>query len=170
MSQVPLKNNYIGHAGAEYILEYFDADSFDELDYSLCKQTYAVCFVEEKIVIVFKKSKQMWGLVGGSIEKGETLEQTLKREIQEESNMEVLSFLPVGYQKVTDTRDNSFIYQLRYVCTARPYGPFISDPAGSITEIRLIDPKDYKQYFDWGEIGERIITQALKFKNQLENT
>ncbi|MEK7471174.1 MAG: NUDIX domain-containing protein [Patescibacteria group bacterium] len=100
------------------------------------------------------------GLIGGTIEKGESFEETLKREIQEESNMEVLSFLPVGYQKVIDTRDNSFVYQLRYVCTARPYGEFSSDPAEHVTEIKLIDPKDYKQYFDWGEIGERIIRRA----------
>jgi len=46
--------------------------------------------------------------------------------IQEESNMEILSFLPIGYQKVTDTRDESFIYQLRYVCTVKPFGPFIA--------------------------------------------
>lgn len=167
MNQLPLKSSYIGHSGVEYIFEYFDADSFDELDYSLCKQTYAVCFVGEKIVIVFQESKKMWGLVGGSIEKGETFEQTLKREIREESNMEILSFLPIGYQKVTDTRDNSFIYQLRYACIARPYGPFVSDPAGVITEIKLIDPKGYKQYFDWGEIGDRIMERAMKLREKL---
>lgn len=162
-----LTSKYIGHSGVEYIFEYFDADSFEHLDYFLCKQTYAVCFCGEKIVIVYQGDKNTWGLVGGSIEKRETFEQTLKREIKEESNMKVIDFLPIGYQKVIDTRDDSFIYQLRYVCTAKPYGPFISDPAGAITEVKLIGPKDYKQYFDWGEIGERIVKQALKLKNRL---
>ena len=106
-------------------------------------------------------------MIGGTIEPGETFEQTLKREIQEESNMEVLNFMPIGYQKVTDTRDNSFVYQLRYACTTRPYGPFVSDPAGSITEIKLIDPKKYRDYFDWGKIGERIISRALELKPKL---
>lgn len=157
----------MGHSGVEYLFEYFDADSFDDLDYSRCKQTYAVCMVEEKMVIVFNGKKQTWGLVGGSIENGESFEQTLRREVQEESNMEILSILPLGYQKVTDTRDNSFIYQLRYVCTARPIGAFVSDPAGHITEIKLINPKDYKQYFNWGEIGERIVERAIKLKERL---
>jgi hypothetical protein len=49
----------------------------------------------------------------------------------------------------------------------KPYGDFISDPDGSITEIKLIDPKEYKQYFDWGEIGERIIERAIELKNKL---
>ncbi|MDR3558499.1 MAG: hypothetical protein P4L61_03135 [Candidatus Pacebacteria bacterium] len=40
----------------------------------------------------------------------------------------------------------------------------MSDPDHEITEIQLINPKDYKNYFDWGEIGDRIMSQALKFR------
>ncbi len=162
-----ITENKIMLDGIEYMVEYQESDSFEELDYSLCEQVYGICLCDEKMVIGYRGKKRTWGLIGGTIEKGETFEQTLKREIKEESNMEVLKFLPVGYQKVTDTRDNSFIYQLRYVCVVRPYGPFISDPAGSIVEIKLIDPKEYKQYFDWGEIGEKIINRALKLKSKL---
>ncbi len=35
-----------------------------------------------------------------------------------------------------------------------------------VTEIKLIDPKDYKQYFDWGEIGDRLIDRAMQIKAQ----
>ncbi|MCR4261217.1 MAG: NUDIX hydrolase [Candidatus Colwellbacteria bacterium] len=159
--------NYKDKDGEEYVFEYFDSDSFDNLDYSLCKQTYGVCFYNNKMVIGFGGKKDGWGLIGGTIEKGETFEQTLKREIQEESNMEVLGFLPIGYQKVISPKDQSYIYQLRFVCTVRPYGPFISDPDDSIKEIKLIDPMDYKKYFDWGEIGERIVSRALKLKDKI---
>lgn len=157
----------IGNSGVKYIFEYSDVDSFDHLDYSLCRQVYSVCFSGEKVVIVHNGHKKSWGLVGGTIEKGETFEETLVREIQEESNMKVLKYFPVGCQKVTDTRDGSFIYQLRYVCTAEPHGPFVSDPAGSVTEIKLIDLKEYKHYFDWGKIGDRIIERALELKEKL---
>ncbi|MEK7148659.1 MAG: NUDIX hydrolase [Patescibacteria group bacterium] len=159
-----LINNYKGHSSVEYIFEYSDSDSFDNLDFNKCTQVYGVCFYGDKIVIGYGGAKKSWGLIGGTIEKGETFEQTLVREIQEESNMKVLSFLPIGYQKVIDTRDNSFYYQLRYVCLVQPYGPFVSDPALSVTEIKLIDPKEYKQYFDWGSIGDRIIERALELK------
>lgn len=155
-----LTNTYKGHSGVEYIFEYSDADSFDNLDITKCTQTYAVCFCGEKIVIGFGGQKNAWGLIGGTIEKGETLEQTLRREIKEEANMKVLKYRPIGYQKVTDTRDGNFFYQLRYVCIVQPYGPFVADPDNGITEIKLIDPKEYKQYFDWGDIGERIIVRA----------
>jgi len=159
---------YKGYSGVEYILEYSDADSFDHLDYSQCRQVYGICFCDDKMVIGYGGQKDNWGLIGGTIEKGETFEQTLKREIQEESNMEVLRCVPVGYQKVIDTRDGSHIFQLRYACTVRSLGPFISDPAGGITEIKLIDPKDYKQYFDWGKIGKRMISRAIELKETLK--
>ncbi|MDO8604276.1 MAG: NUDIX hydrolase [bacterium] len=159
-------NNYKGHAGVEYIFEYADEDSFDDLDSSKCTQTYGVCFHDNKLVIGYNGKKKTWGLIGGTIEKGETFEQTLIREIQEESNMEVLSALPIGYQKVIDTRDDSFYYQLRYVCSVQPHGPFVSDPADSITEIKLVDPNEYKQYFDWGSIGDRIMERALELRTK----
>lgn len=163
-----LINNYKGKSGVEYIFEYSDTDSFDKLDKTKCTQTYGVCFCDGKMIIGYGGQKQSWGLIGGTIEKGETFEETLKRELKEESNMEVLSFLPLGYQKVTDTRDNSFVYQLRYVCKTKPFGPFVSDPADAITEIKLIDPKDYKQYFDWGSIGDRIIERVIELLPKLQ--
>ena len=158
---------YTGKSGVPYKLDYFDVDSFSELNYSQCRQVYGVCFCDDKMIIGYGGTKESWGLIGGTIETGETFEQTLKREIQEESNTEVLAALPIGYQKVTDTRDNSFIYQLRYACLVKPHGPFVSDPDGSITEIKLIDPIDFKKYFDWGKIGDRIIERALELKPHL---
>lgn len=45
---------------------------------------------------------------------------------------------------------------------------FVKDVDGDITEIRLIDPKDYKEYFDWKEIGDHIMKRALELKAQME--
>ena len=149
-----------GKSGVDSVFEYSDMDSFEDLDKTKCTQTYGVCFYNGKMLIVFNGHHKTWGLVGGTMEKGESFEETLRREIQEESNMEVLSYLPIGCQKVIDSRDGSFVYQLRYVCTVRPYGEFTGDPVGHVIEIKLIDSKDYKQYFDWGEIGERIVRRA----------
>ncbi len=163
-----ITEDYTGNSKVKYIFEYEDTDSFADLESDKCRQAYGVCFCENQLVIGYGGKKADWGLIGGTIEVGETFEQTLKREIQEESNMEVLKALPIGYQKVIDTRDDSYIYQLRYACLVKPLGPFVSDPAGSVTEIKLINPSEYKQYFDWGKIGERIIERALELKNKLQ--
>ena len=155
------------HNGVEYIFEYSDADSFDGLEKDKCRQTYGVCFCDGKIVFGYSGGRKEYGLIGGTIEEGESFEQTLRREIEEESNMQVLSFLPIGYQKVIDTRDQSYVYQLRYVCVVKPYGPFKEDIMGDIIEIKLVEPKDYKEYLRWGEIGNRIIERAIELLPKL---
>ena len=52
--------------------------------------------------------------------------------------------------------------QTRSFCIVEPYGDFVSDPDGDITEIKLIDQRDYKQYFDWGKVGDRIMERAIE--------
>ena len=42
----------------------------------------------------------------------------------------------------------------------------IYDPDGDITELKLIDPADYKKYFDWGKIGDHIMQRALDWDNK----
>ena len=78
----------------------------------------------------------------------------LKREVKEESNMQVLSSVPVGYQAVT-IGDNT-IYQLRYACAVRPIDSFVADPDNAITEIKLIDPLSYKEFLT----GEKLATAS----------
>lgn len=163
---IPITQSWKASNGKTYIFEYHDADSFDDLNYKQCTQAYGVCFCGDKIVIGFGGGKNDWGLIGGTIEPGETFEETLAREIQEEANMKVLKSRPIGYQKVTDTETGEIFYQLRYFCIVEPYGPFVSDPAGGVKEIKLIDPKDTKKYFDWGAIGDRIGERAMEFYNE----
>jgi len=162
-----IKSEFIDDKGRLAEVTYEDADSFDHLLSKKVTQAYGVCFVEGKIVIVYSNKNNHWILPGGSIEKGETFEQCLRREVQEESNMKVLSFAPIGYQEVHC--DGKIFNQLRYICIVEPYGDFVSDPDFSITEIKLIDPQDYKSYFDWGEVGKRIMQRALEMKALIEH-
>ncbi len=166
-TEMNLSNVYVDTAGREYLFEYSDTDSFDDLPQEQCTQTYGVCFYEGKIVFGYSGGRNEYGLIGGTIEKGETFEQTLRREIQEESNMKILSFLPIGYQKVTTKSTGKIMYQLRYVCTAEPYGPFEGDPLGDIVRIELVAPENYREYLKWGLIGDRIIERALELLPKL---
>jgi hypothetical protein len=138
-----IKDTLYDNEGTKHLFEYHDVFDFYHLKRSLCTQAYGVCFYKDKIVIGYGgKLKKAWGLIGGTIEKGESYGETLKREIKEESNMKILWYKPIGYQKILNTKTKKFGYQLRYVCTVEPYGEFIKDPDNSIVKIKLIDPTE----------------------------
>ena len=158
----------MGFGGNVWNFEYFDCDDFSILEKEKCTQCYAVCFVEEKVVIVHNGKKDTWGLIGGTIEKNERLEETLKRETLEEGNIEILKFLPLGYQKAYLENENEFFYQLRYVAIGRKAGEFERDlGGGSVDKIAFVDIDELVRYFDWGEVGARIIERAKELKNSL---
>lgn len=128
---------------------------------------HAYCFYKDKLVVVYAENKKSWTPAGGGVEKGESVEEAVIREVKEETNMKVLSQRLIGFQDVFEPE--KVVTQTRSVCIVEPYGDFVSDPDGDVTEIKLINPKDYKKYFDWGVVGDRIIERALELKNNLIN-
>lgn len=80
----------------------------------------------------------------------------------EESNMKVIHQELIGYIDVCE-KDRT-IRQTRSFCIVEPYGEFLgdTDAGGDITEMKLIDPKDYSEYIKWGEIGDHIMNRAVK--------
>jgi 8-oxo-dGTP diphosphatase len=144
---------------------YTEDDPLVNLSGKLLQAVHAFCFCDDKMVVVYSKEKGYWTSPGGGIEKGETIEEAVIREVKEETNMEVLYQELIGYQDIYES--DMVVRQTRSFCIVKPYGLFITDPDGDVTEIKLIDPKDYRQYFDWGEIGERIIKQAIVMRGQL---
>jgi len=160
-----IKDQFTNPDGSIAYLTYEDADSFEHLLSKKVTQVYGICFVGDKLLVVH--NEELWGPVGGGLEIGETFEECLKREIKEESNMKVLDFYPIGYQEVVCNGET--IYQLRYAALLEPYGDFESDPDGDVTEIKLIDPREYKQYFDWGEVSNQLVSRAIELLSKSTN-
>ena len=159
-------NTSIDWEGKVYKIEYEDMDDFSSLSMELCTQVYGVCFIGNEMVVVRNGLRNTWGLPGGSIEKGETIEQTFKREMKEEANVEVLKWVPIGVQGVRSS-DNHLTYQLRVCALVKEIGDFVSDSGGNVVERKLINPADYKKYFDWGKVADRIIERGLELKPKL---
>lgn len=146
---------------------YRDIESLEELGGRTVHGVHAFCFCNGKLVIVYSDMKGYWTPPGGGVEQGETVEGAIVREVLEETNMRVLKQRVIGYQEVFEP--HRVTTQVRLVCIVEPVGPFTADadPEGDVTEIKLINPKDIKQYFDWDDIGEHILARALELKSFL---
>ncbi len=150
-----------------FTVTYRDFDTIEELGDRKVSGVHAYCFYDNKLVIVYAKKKDMWTPPGGGVDGNETPLEAVIREVKEETNMRVIKHAFIGYQDINEP--GNFITQTRSVCIVEPYGDFAADPDdGEITEIKLIDPNDYKKYFDWKEIGDHVMKRALELLPKLQ--
>lgn len=157
-----IKQSAIGPSGQKVELVYREESPLINLEGKVLRDALAYCFCDGKLVVVYSPDKKSWVPPGGGIEAGESFEDATVREVSEEANMEVVSQEVIGYQDIHEPNREvrRFVYSF---CLVRPIGDFKSDPDGDVTEIKLIDPKDWQDYLpNWGEIGERIMTRALE--------
>ena len=110
-------------------------DDFSGLPIEQCSQVDGVCFLDDGIVIVKDGVKNVWGLPGGTIERGEAIEDAFKREMREEANCEVIHSRPLGCQKIINP-DATFSYQLRVCAIVKRLGKFVSDPEARFLRIK----------------------------------
>jgi 8-oxo-dGTP pyrophosphatase MutT (NUDIX family) len=159
-----IKSTLQNSSGQTWPITYRDLDSLDEIKGSKIKGVHAFCFCDDKLVVVYSAAKGYWTPPGGGVEPGETAEEAVVREVFEETNMRVLKQKIIGYLEVFEPERT---LQTRSMCIVEPIGPFVADadPDGDVTAIKLIDPRDMKQYFDWGEIGDRVLARALELKD-----
>jgi len=151
----------VNHNGKRCDVAYVDVDNFNDLPDRLILKAHAVCIWEDKMILVNHPEWDIWGIPGGSRDLGESIEQTLAREIQEETNCEVLNYRPIGYQKIVSP-DNEVHYRLQYLCMVKPLGEFEIDPAGNINKITWINPGDFKKYIEGKEFKEVVILRAIE--------
>lgn len=153
-----IQSSFVNRSGQTLTVEYYDCDSVSDIQEEV-DHVHAYCFYNNQLVVVYAQDKNYWTFPGGSIEKGESVEEAVIREVLEESNMKVLSQQLLGYQNIYEP--DRVVVQTRSVCIVEPYGDFISDPDGDITEVKLIDPSDYQQYVDWSIIGDHLAQRVF---------
>ncbi len=141
-------------------------DPTENLDGKILQAVHGFCFYGDKLVVVYANDKGYWTFPGGGIEQGETWQESTVREVKEESNMKVLYQELIGYIDVYEK--DKIIRQIRSLCVVEPYGDFVSDPDKDITEIKLVEQKNYGMYVKWGEVGDYIVKRALEIKSGLK--
>jgi len=159
-----IKSTLTNRSGQILDIVYRESDPLLDLEDKILEAVHAYCFCGDNLVVVHSEEKGYWTLPGGRIEEEESYEEATVREVLEETNMKVVYQKLIGYQDIYES--NRVVRQTRSFCAVESLGEFISDPDGEITAIKLIKPEDYKQYVDWGEVGDHIFKRVINLKNQ----
>ena len=146
---------YQGHVDVAW----YDVLTKDQIPDFPWHQVYIVGDYKGKVpVVIFQDPPN--NLPGGKTEPGETLEQTMVREVEEETNMRVISWEPLGYQICTHRGTGQISYQFRAYAKLEKIGEFINDSGGNVQGHKLIELEKINEYINYGVVGERLISSA----------
>jgi|SRR3989344_4921575 len=123
-------------------------------------QVYGTCFTKEgKILIV--KDLRNWKLPGGTPEKNEKPEETLRREVLEEASVVLGKCKMIGCQEVL--MDEKIFYQLRYAAIIEEIKKLKPDhDTGRTMKRKFVKPSEFNKYVKWGDIGDSILRLSLE--------
>lgn len=145
------------YRGEKIDVKWFDISSKEDIPDLPWQQVYAIGDLDGKVPVVFYGGDARDNLPGGHVEPGESVEQTLVREIDEELNCEVLEWQPLGYQILTSEKHGT-VYQMRVFAKLKKLGEFKFDIGGSVKGYKLVELGDLNGYIDYRNVGKRLIS------------
>lgn len=120
-------------------------------------QVSGYIFNDKNQLLIVKKGK-IWTIPGGHPETSETKEETLKREIMEESCVLLKDIKYLGAVEVIE--DKKTYYQLRFTAKVKKVLPFKEE--WEINERKFVDLKELDKYITW--------SNGKTFSEQIESS
>lgn len=108
--------------------------------------------------LLIVKNHKTWTIPGGHPEVAETKEETLKREIMEESCISLKNIKYLGAVEVIE--DGEVYYQLRFTAITKEILPFKEE--WEINERKFVDLKELDKYITW--------SNGKTFSEQIESS
>jgi hypothetical protein len=143
-------------------VKWYDVLKKEDIPDLMWQQVYIVGNFKGKVPIVTYPDAQD-NLPGGKTEHGESLEQTMSREVEEETNMQILSWEPLGYQTCIHRETGETFYQFRAYAKLEKIGEFIDDPGGNILGYKLVELEAMNNYIGYGAIGDRLFINSKHY-------
>lgn len=156
MTKPNLQSSFI-FQGETINVDWYDVNDVDMLPNVEWGQVYAVGNVNDRVPVVHYADTEVRNLPGGKFdEPGDTIDRVLHREMEEELNMRVLSWHPIGYQFLSNEKFGNS-YQLRVYAKLEQIDEFVSDPGGGVVGHSLVPIEDLNSHIRYGDVGEHII-------------
>lgn len=130
--------------------------------FKLTKEKYTqvsgYIFNDNNQLLIVKNGK-IWTIPGGHPEISETKEETLKREVMEESCVSLKDIKYLGAVEVIE--DGEVYYQLRFTAITKEILPFKEE--WEINERKFVDLNELNKYITWSN-GKTFIAQIESAK------
>jgi 8-oxo-dGTP pyrophosphatase MutT (NUDIX family) len=145
--------------GRSYRISWFDPPFRPPLERTT--QALGVCFTAAGEIVLVTLNGEDWTLPGGTVEQGETLEQTLARELREEASARVLDCAYLGCQLVEELDSGlAPYYQTRFWARVE-LDSF--EPTHEMIARRLVTAEEFRAVLFWGSAPTAglILSRAL---------
>lgn len=109
------------------------------------KAARAVIIENDKLLVMYrnKYGSEYFTLIGGRSTEGESLEQTLVREIKEETGLVITKARPVFYEQHPEPYNQQYIY----LCEVAPHHDVAIEEASEEATLNKLDANIHKPYW-----------------------
>ncbi|MFH1649653.1 MAG: NUDIX domain-containing protein [Candidatus Woesearchaeota archaeon] len=134
-------------------------DAIEEPSFTKVPNVRGFAFTKDGKLVVLKgvKGGGKWKIPGGKIDKGETSEEALVRELEEEVSVRIGAMKLLGAQEVNapgyEGPEGEHHFQLIFAAIIEEVHRRTVDPDRGITWPRkFINPKDFEEVVGWGAV------------------